>query len=78
MQWGCRTGGGATKLEAGRPSPRFSDFIFWLFNIVKHKSKGFWQEVNLTQRQVLLAIEDCGIIRSMDSLDNKKVNTIFS
>ena len=47
-------------------------------NIVEHESKGIWQDVNLTQRQILLAIEDCGIIRSMDSLDNNKVSTIFS
>ena len=55
-------------MSAGRPSPRILSKNVVSFNV----------ESYLTQRNILLAIEDCWIIRSMDSLDNKEVNIIFS
>ena len=51
-------------MSAGRPSPRILSKNVVSFNV----------ESYLTQRKILLAIEDCWIVRSMDSLDNKEVN----
>ena len=55
-------------MPAGRHSPKILSQIL----------VSFYVESYLTQRKILLAIEDCWIIRSMDSLDNKEVNIIFS
>ena len=50
-------------MPAGRHSPKILSQILVSFHV----------ESYLTQRKILLAIEDCWIIRSMDSLDNKNI-----